>query len=91
VVVNIAAWEKLDPAAQKALTDAARAAEQRGWAASAADDEGRKDVLRKNGVKVEPPSAALQDAFKKIGAAMAAEWSKAAGAEGEAILKAYRQ
>jgi TRAP-type transport system periplasmic protein len=91
VVVNIAAWEKLDPAAQKAVMDAARAAEQRGWAASAADDEGRKDVLRKNGVKVEKPSADLQDAFKKIGGDLAAEWSKAAGAEGEAILKAYRQ
>ena len=91
VIVNIAAWEKLDPAAQKAVTDAARAAEARGWAASIADDEARKDVLRKNGVKVEPPSAALQDAFKKIGAEMAAEWSKAAGAEGEAILRAYRQ
>ena len=91
VIVNIAAWEKLDAAAQKAIGEAARAAEARGLAASIAEDETRKDVLRRNGVKVEKPSAALQDAFKKIGADMAAEWSKAAGAEGEAILKAYRQ
>ncbi|HEY7609298.1 MAG TPA: TRAP transporter substrate-binding protein [Alphaproteobacteria bacterium] len=91
VIVNIAAWEKLDAAAQKAVTEAARAAEARGWAASAAEDEARKDVLRKNGVKVEKPTQALQDAFKKIGAEMAADWSKAAGAEGEAILRAYRQ
>jgi len=91
VVVNIAAWEKLDAAAQKAIADAAAAAEARGWAASVAEDEARKDVLRKNGVKVEPPAPALQDAFKRIGAAMAADWAKAAGPEGEAILKAYRQ
>lgn len=91
VIVNIAAWEKLDAAVQKAVLAAARTAEARGWAASVAEDEGRKDVLRKNGVKVEAPAPALQDAFKKIGAEMAAEWSKASGAEGEAILKAYRQ
>ena len=91
VVVNIAAWEKLDPAAQKAVGEAARAAEVRGLASSIAEDEARKEMLRKNGVRVEKPSEALQDAFKKIGATMAAEWSKAAGAEGEAILKAYRQ
>lgn len=91
VIVNIAAWEKLDAAARAAIGAAARAAEERGWAASIAENELRKDVLRKNGVKVEKPSAALQDAFKKIGAGMAADWSKAAGAEGEAILKAYRQ
>jgi TRAP-type C4-dicarboxylate transport system substrate-binding protein len=90
VIVNIAAWEKLDMGAQKLISEIAREAEERGWAASRAEDETRKDVLRKNGVKVEAPSAALQDSFKKIGAAMAAEWSKAAGAEGEAILKAYR-
>ena len=91
VIVNIAAWEKLDAPAQKAILEAARAAEARGLAASIAENELRKDVLRKNGVKVEKPTAALQDAFKKIGAELAAEWSKAAGAEGEAILKAYRQ
>ena len=91
VIVNIAAWSKLDAATQKAITDAARTAEERGLAASIAEDETRKDVLRKNGVKVEKPSAALQDAFKKIGAQMAAEWTKSAGPEGEAILRAYRQ
>jgi TRAP-type C4-dicarboxylate transport system substrate-binding protein len=91
VIVSIAAWSKLAPARQKAITDAARAAEERGWKASVVEDETRKDVLRKNGVKVEKPSAELEAAFRKVGAQMAEEWKNAAGAEGEAILRAYRQ
>jgi hypothetical protein len=32
----------------------------------------------------------MQSAFAKVGATMAAEWEKSAGADGQAILKAYR-
>jgi len=84
-------WAKLDAATQAAVTKAAQAAEARGWTMSGEENTLRMDMLRKNGVKVETPSAELVAGLKKIGAQMAAEWTKAAGAEGEAILKAYRQ
>ncbi len=37
------------------------------------------------------PSGALVSGLKKIGKTMTAEWAKAAGADGAAILKAYRK
>jgi TRAP-type C4-dicarboxylate transport system substrate-binding protein len=47
-------------------------------------------LLAKNGVNVQEPSAELKSALAKIGEQMAAEWEKSAGADGQAILKAYR-
>ena len=32
----------------------------------------------------------MKDAFAKVGAQMAQEWEKTAGADGQTILKAYR-
>jgi len=48
------------------------------------------EMLAKNGMSVRDPDAAMKAAFTKVGEQMAAEWRKSAGAEGEAILKAYR-
>jgi TRAP-type C4-dicarboxylate transport system substrate-binding protein len=47
-------------------------------------------MLVKNGVAVSEPSPELKAALAKIGEQMAAEWEKSAGADGQAILKAYR-
>ena len=49
------------------------------------------DEFRKNGMTVSaPPPQALKDGFKKIGAELAADWEKRAGADGAALLKAFR-
>jgi hypothetical protein len=40
---------------------------------------------------VHAPDAALMAAMNKIGDTITAEWLKAAGADGEAIVKAYRK
>ena len=48
------------------------------------------ETLAKNGITVVEADAELQLALAKIGEQMAAEWEKAAGADGQAILKAYR-
>jgi TRAP-type C4-dicarboxylate transport system substrate-binding protein len=48
------------------------------------------ELLAKNGVSVSAPSPELKAALAKIGEQMAAEWEKTAGADGQAILKAYR-
>jgi TRAP-type transport system periplasmic protein len=41
-------------------------------------------------VNVIEPDAAMKSAFARIGDIMLSEWQKSAGAEGEAIIKAYR-
>jgi TRAP-type C4-dicarboxylate transport system substrate-binding protein len=48
------------------------------------------ETLAKNGMSVREPDAAMKARFQKIGEQMAQEWEKSAGADGQAILKAYR-
>jgi TRAP-type C4-dicarboxylate transport system substrate-binding protein len=57
---------------------------------SKAREQEGNETLAKNGMTVHEPDAAMKAAFAKIGAQMAQEWEKAAGADGQAILKAYR-
>ena len=91
VVVNQKAFDALDKPTQDALLKAAAEAEQRGWKTSEEKTAFYLAELGKNGLKVEPPSAALAADMKKVGETMAAEWAKQAGAEGQAILDAYRK
>ncbi len=90
VVVNQRGFASLPAAQQKALAEAAAAAETRGWDMSKAREQEGNETLAKNGMSVRDPDAAMKDAFTKVGEQMAAEWEKSAGADGQAILKAYR-
>jgi TRAP-type C4-dicarboxylate transport system substrate-binding protein len=90
VVVNQRAFAGLPKAQQDALVQAAAAAEPRGWEMSKAREKEGDDMLAKNGVAVSDANAEMQAALTKIGEQMAAEWEKTAGADGQAILKAYR-
>jgi len=40
---------------------------------------------------VQPPSAELKAGLKKIGDQLAADWVKKAGADGEAVLAAFKK
>ena len=91
VVVNVRSYEKLPAAQQQALTKAADAAEKRGWDLSRAREQAANKMLADNGMTVHTPDAGMMSAFNKIGEQMAGEWLKAAGADGEAIVKAYRK
>lgn len=91
VVVNTRAFKRLPKAQQSALLAAAKAAEPRGWEMSRKRESDADELLRKNGVAVGEPSAELKAALGKIGEQMAQEWEKSAGADGQAILKAYRK
>jgi hypothetical protein len=42
-------------------------------------------------MKVQPPSAELKAGLKKIGDQLTADWTKKAGAEGEAVIAAYKK
>ena len=90
VVVNQRAFSRLPKDQQAALTKAAAAAEKRGWEMSKAREKEGDGLLAKNGMTVHEPDAKMKAAFRKIGAQMAQEWEKAAGADGQAILKRYR-
>jgi len=91
VIVNNEALKKLDAATQKAVMDAAAAAEKRGWEMAVAETDDAKKALVAGGMKVLPPSAALAAGFKKVGATMTEEWVKKAGADGAAIVDAFRK
>ncbi len=90
VVVNQRGFARLPKDQQGALTKAAATAEKRGWDMSKAREKEGDETLAKNGMSVREPDASMKAAFQKIGQQMAQEWEKAAGADGQAIVKAYR-
>jgi len=90
VVVNIRAFQSLSDAQKKAVTEAAAAAEKRGWELARARETNANKLLADNGMTVHTPTAAMMASLSKIGDTISAEWLKSAGADGEAILKAYR-
>ena len=90
VVVNQRAFSRLPKNQQDGILKAAAAAEPRGWEMSKQREKDADELLAKNGVSVSEPSAELKSALTKIGEQMAAEWEKSAGADGQAILKAYK-
>jgi TRAP-type C4-dicarboxylate transport system substrate-binding protein len=90
VVANARGFSRLSAAEQKALTAAAAAAEKRGWEMSKVRTTEANDLLVKNGMTIHQPDAAMKAAFGKIGDQILDEWLKVAGADGQAIVKAYR-
>ena len=87
VIVNKAAFAKLDPALQKQVVSIATKAEERGWAASAENNEGYKKTMASKGITVQKPNAKLAAELNVIGKAMAQDWAKKTGPDAEAILK----
>jgi TRAP-type C4-dicarboxylate transport system substrate-binding protein len=90
VVVNQRALGGLPKNVQAGLLKAAAAAETRGWEMSKAREKEGDETLAKNGMSVNDLSPEMRAALSKIGNQMAAEWEKSAGADGQAILKAYK-
>ena len=90
VIVNAKAFAKLPADQQKALMDAAARAEERGWKMSVKETMDKMEVLKKNGMVIVTPSAELMAGLKEIGKKMTADWAAKAGADGKAILDAYK-
>jgi TRAP-type C4-dicarboxylate transport system substrate-binding protein len=91
VLVSQKAFDALDKASQDAVLKAAAEAETRGWKTSEEKTRFYLEQLTKNGMTVAAPSAALKADMKKVGDTMVGEWQKTAGAEGQAILDAYKK
>lgn len=91
VIVNKTAFDKLSAAEKKAVTDAAKAAEDRGWKLSIEEMTIKTKALKDAGIKVLPPSPELKAGLAKIGSTIASEWEKSAGPDGAAMLAAYKK
>jgi TRAP-type C4-dicarboxylate transport system substrate-binding protein len=91
VLVNKAAFDALDKPTQAALLKAGADAETRGWALSQQKNGEYIDLLKKNGMTIVAPPTQLKADMKKVGDTMLKEWLDKAGAEGQAIVDAYRK
>ncbi|HEX2216837.1 MAG TPA: TRAP transporter substrate-binding protein [Xanthobacteraceae bacterium] len=91
VIVNKAAFDGLTAEQKKAVTDAAKTAEERGWKASSEETAIKTKTLADNGITVVKPSETLKKGFSEIGAKIAAEWEQTAGPDGKAMLQEYRK
>jgi TRAP-type C4-dicarboxylate transport system substrate-binding protein len=89
--INKAALDSLDKPTQEAVLKAAKVAEERGWKMWETKTEWYHEEIAKKGMKVLKPSPELQAGFKKIGDQLTADWLKRAGAEGQAVLDAYKK
>jgi TRAP-type C4-dicarboxylate transport system substrate-binding protein len=85
-MVNARAFDRLPPASQKAVMEAAARAEKKGWDMARAQTSELTQTLAKNGMVVGKTPPAIEADLSKIGATMAEEWVKKAGADGKAII-----
>ncbi len=89
--MNKAAFEQLDKPTQEALLKVAAAAEARGWWRSQDKTKWYGEQLAARGLKVLPPSAALKTGLQRIGERLTGEWLTKAGADGQAVIDAYKK
>ena len=89
--MNKAAFDALDKPTQEAVLKAAAVAEERGFKAWQEKTKWYHDEIAKKGMKVSPPSPALAAGFKKIGDQLSGDWLKKAGADGQAVIDAYKK
>ena len=91
VIVNQKAFDSLDKATQEAVLKAAADAETRGWKLSDEKNAWYAAELTKRNMTVEKAPAELEAGLKKVGDTMLNDWLKRAGADGQAVVDAYRK
>ena len=90
VTVSKKAFSALDKPTQDAVLKAAATAEERGWKESKEVDAKSLATLKAGGMSVEAPSTQLKADLSKVGDTVVKEWTEKAGAEGQAILDAFK-
>ena len=90
-MVNKGVWEKLKPETQAALQKAADETGKACAAKSASLANFYFEELAKHGMKVEPAGPEFLKELQTIGAKMTADWLKKTGADGKAIVEAYKK
>ena len=89
--VNLDAWNELSPAHQAVIEKLGKEMQPVFWNASKAEDEKKIATLKKNGVKVSSPSAALKPQLVKLAEAMWADFIKGAGPDAGKTIADYRK
>ena len=90
-LMNKAAFDALDKPTQDAVRKAAETAEARGWKMWEDKSRWYLDQLKAHGMNVQPPSDTLKSGMQKVGEQLTADWLKKAGADGQAVVDAYRK
>ena len=90
VVFNRTAFASLDPVIQRAVLNAAVAAQNRGWKTSAMAHNDAIDHMQARGMSIAAPDPELLAEMRKIGSRMADEWERRSGSDVQRILRAYR-
>lgn len=70
VTVNLEAWNELDESTRTAVESLANSLQPEFWALSAAEDEGKTEVLVENGIEVVEADDSLQERMAEGGRAM---------------------
>ena len=91
VLVNKAAFDALDKPTQAAVLKAAADAQERGNKISEEKNDWYKKALADKGMKIMKPSPKLMTDMRQVGTIMLADWEKKAGADGQALISAYRK
>lgn len=90
VIVNQRALNDLSDKSRKALMEAAKLAEKRGWDMAMDATVEATETLSKNGMTVAETPPALAEAFKSIGTAMLQEWKTDAGTDADTIVQSLQ-
>lgn len=85
-----AALARLPEAAQRAVASAAAETDGRQWEAIRSRLAENEAVMRRNGVAIHQPDAALRAALRSAAGTVIAAWENRAGEPGRAALRAYR-
>jgi TRAP-type C4-dicarboxylate transport system substrate-binding protein len=91
ILVNAKSFDALDAPTKAAVLKAAADAETRGWKVAEEKNAEYKKLLAERGMKIHKPSAKLDADMRQVGGIMQADWLKVAGADGAAIVDAYKK
>ena len=91
VLVNKAAFDALDKPTQAAVLKAGADAAARGFKLSQEKNEWYRKELTAKGMQLLPPPPKLESDLKQVGTVMLADWEKKAGADGQAVIAAFRK
>jgi TRAP-type C4-dicarboxylate transport system substrate-binding protein len=90
IFVQRRAFEALPAAQQTAMREAAKRAEDRGWALSAEARDAAQATLAARGMQVMQPTPVVMEGLSRISQTIAQEWAARAGEDGARLLAAYR-
>jgi TRAP-type C4-dicarboxylate transport system substrate-binding protein len=91
VIVNKAIWDGLADKNKKAILDCANKAEATGLQKSKDANDAALLALKKNGMRVLPPSEGFAAELQKIGTTMTNDWVTSAGDMGKTVIGNFKK